>query len=102
AFQGVYFIVFLIIIAGVIGIILLGILITAMLRKALSPVKDIVALSENMGAGNLHSEISVRSKDELGELAEISKKTAARLSDYVTEISDVLGQMSNGDFTAAI
>lgn len=102
AFRDVYLTVLLIAAVGIAGILVISLLIGLMIRKALSPVGDLVALSENMGGGNLHAEITVRTKDELGELAVLTKRTSDRLSEYVTEISDVLGQISNGDFTAEI
>lgn len=87
----------LIIITGIIGIIILSLLITLLIKKSLRPVDSIVELSANMGNGNLHSDITVSSQDELGKLAEISKKTSRNLSGYIEEISDVLNKLSNGN-----
>ncbi len=84
---------------GLFGMVILGFLIFSMLRKSLSPISSILKLSENMGNGNLHSDITVNTKDELGELAEISRKTAQQLNNYVAEISSVLGSLAAGDCT---
>ena len=82
---------------GLIGILILGLIIFLILKKSLSPIKDIVELSTNMGKGKLDSDISVYTKDELGELALISKSTSKELHGYITEISSVLDKISDGD-----
>jgi len=87
---------------GVIGIVLIAVYLFYLLKKSLSPINSIVALSENMGNGILDSDISVNTKDELGELAVISKRTSQKLGEYIKEISDVLGKLSNGDLDADV
>jgi methyl-accepting chemotaxis protein len=84
---------------GLFGIVILGFTIYYLIKKAFSPIRSIVELSTNMGNGNLNSDINVNTKDELGELAEISKRTSKRLNDYVGEISSVLGSLAAGDCT---
>ncbi|MBW7573445.1 methyl-accepting chemotaxis protein [Caproiciproducens faecalis] len=84
-------------IAGMIGIIVIGLIVFYQIRRSLSPIASVFALSTDMGNGNLHSNIEVHTKDELGELAAIFKDTSGKLSGYIEEISDVLVNMSSGN-----
>ncbi|MDF1496188.1 methyl-accepting chemotaxis protein [Caproiciproducens sp. CPB-2] len=84
-------------IVGLIGIAAIGSVVFYQIRRSLSPIDSIVALSTDMGNGKLHSDIEVHTRDELGELAAIFKDTSGKLSSYIEEISDVLVNMSNGN-----
>ncbi|WP_444645328.1 methyl-accepting chemotaxis protein [Caproiciproducens sp. R1] len=84
-------------IGGLIGIAVIGFIVFYQIRRSLSPIDSIVALSTDMGNGKLHSDIEVHTKDELGELAANFKDTSGKLSSYIEEISDVLVNMSNGN-----
>ncbi|MCY1714208.1 methyl-accepting chemotaxis protein [Caproiciproducens galactitolivorans] len=97
ALKDVTLLTFLISMVGIVGILMIGFLIILIIRRSLAPVGKIVALSKEMGNGNLNSEINVQTKDELGELAAISKETSQRLSEYVGEISQVLTEIANGN-----
>lgn len=100
--NDVYLAVGLICIFGLIGILLSGFVIITVLRKAFSPIKDVMQLSDDMYHGKLDSEIVVKTNDELGVLAQTFKKTAKELNGYIREISDVLGQLSGGDLRADV
>lgn len=89
-------------ILGTLALLLIGLFVFFMMRKSLSPVEKIVELSRSMGNGNLHSDIKVNTDDELGELARISKETADRLNEYISEISDTLEQVADGDLNATV
>ena len=84
------------------GTILLGVCVVLLLKKALSPMKDVVALADEMRRGNLSADFEIRSNDEFGELARSFRQTCAALHAYVDEISSVLGQLGNGDLTVTI
>jgi methyl-accepting chemotaxis protein len=99
ALKEVVLILLLIALIGLLGMIILGFVIFSVIKKSLSPIGSIMELSTNMGNGNLNSDITVTTKDELGELAGISKKTSKQLNDYIGEISTVLGSLAAGDCT---
>ncbi|QEY33938.1 HAMP domain-containing protein [Caproiciproducens galactitolivorans] len=97
ALKDVSMLTLLISLVGIIGILIIGFVIILIIRRSLAPVNKIVTLSQEMGNGNLNSDIHVDTQDELGELAAISKETSQRLSEYVSEISQVLTEISNGN-----
>lgn len=97
AMQEVTSTLWMISIVGIVGILIIALVIFLLIKKSLSPIDSIVELFTNMGKGKLNSDISVHTKDELGQLAAISKSTSAELSGYVYEISDTLDRLSNGD-----
>jgi methyl-accepting chemotaxis protein len=76
----------------------LTIIVVAAIRKSiLSPVKEIETVYTEMAKGNMQVEISYESKDELGHMAKNIKKTNELLSSYIHDISEKLNQMSHGD-----
>ena len=97
----VYKTIYTIIGASVAGILILLLLTLLFLRKDLKPVQSLVAVAANMEAGQLESDIQVKTKDELGELSRIFNRTANTLKGYITEISNILDKISNGDLTVS-
>jgi methyl-accepting chemotaxis protein len=87
---------------GVIGILIIGFLIIMIIKKSLAPIDKIVTLTKEMGNGKLNSEIDIRTEDELGELAAISKDTSLRLNEYIGEISHVLTEIANGNLKVEV
>ncbi|MDD3393619.1 MAG: methyl-accepting chemotaxis protein [Anaerotignum sp.] len=89
---------------GLLGLAILSFFSYYVLRKGLAPVNHVVSMAEKMGAGDLSidNSLSVTSKDELGELASIFKKTSETLSGYVHEISLVLDEIAAGNLTEEI
>lgn len=100
--KSVYSLVATVAVLGSLALLLIGILVFFLMRKSLSPVQNIVELSRSMGNGNLHSDLTVNTDDELGELARISKKTADRLREYIAEISDTLERVADGDLNVTV
>ncbi|NCC66954.1 MAG: methyl-accepting chemotaxis protein [Clostridia bacterium] len=92
----------LIILISICGIIVLSIISFISLRVSLKPINSIVSLARDMQAGKLSSNITVKTKDELGELAGIFKETSAILSGYVAEISEILDQISNRNLSVEV
>ncbi len=66
-------------------------------RSILNPVREIEAVYAEMAKGNMHVQVSYDSRDELGKMAANIRKTNAMLSSYIQDISEKLGQMSQGD-----
>lgn len=79
------------------GVVVTGVFTNAMLR----PLSQLKEASIEMSKGHLNavSLVEYRSKDEFGALADSLRITMTNLSAYVTEISDILVQLSKGDLT---
>lgn len=102
ALNEIYIVLICVCTFGIIGILVIAAIIFSLIRKSLSPIGSIVQLSRNMGNGILESGISVKTNDELGELAQISQDTSQQLSGYIHEISGVLGRISDGDLKVEV
>lgn len=82
----------------IISSIFLGNLISKYLIKQIStPIDDMKRVAEEMAAGNLDVSINVISDDELGSLASSFSKMIKTLKGYISEISLILGSISNGN-----
>ncbi len=78
--------------------LLMTIGIVFIIRKSiLYPVKEIESVYTEMANGNMQVQVSYDSRDELGSMANNIRKTNAMLASYIRDISDKLGQMSQGD-----
>ncbi|MEA4988354.1 MAG: methyl-accepting chemotaxis protein [Anaerovorax sp.] len=89
---------------AIVGIIALTLFSTATLKKSLSPIDHLVILARKMGEGNLKSEdtTQIKTKDELGVLAEIFTNTSKTISDYINEISYILNAISMGNLNVNV
>ncbi len=72
------------------------------LRKALHPMQDIIHVAESMERGELNVQVNVTAKDEFGHLAKVFQGTTHVLRNYVSEISDILKQLAEGDMNISI
>lgn len=67
--------------------------------KMTRQLKRLANSAEEIADGNLNVDITVDSRDEIGEIADAMERTVIRLRtyiDYIEEISDVLNQIANG------
>ncbi len=87
----------LLITTAVISILITFFVAAAIRKSILAPVKEIETVYAQIEKGNLQSEITYDSRDEIGNLARSIKKTNAMLASYIKDISEKLGQMSAGD-----
>ncbi|MCQ4725285.1 methyl-accepting chemotaxis protein [Anaerotignum faecicola] len=90
------------IILGVLALISLALtfVLIAVLTKAItSPIAEIEAAVKEMSNGNMQSEITYESKDELGELAENLRFVLRTLSSYIEHICSRLDSLANKDFS---
>ncbi len=63
------------------------------------PILELNDTAQKLAAGDLDVELSVTSKNEIGELGKSISDTVSRLKEYITyidEISDVLGRFADG------
>jgi methyl-accepting chemotaxis protein len=66
------------------------------------PIKKVTTVAQQIADGNFDVELSVNSKDEVGQLAKAFNLTIERLINYqgyIDEISETLLSVSNGDLT---
>ncbi len=92
--QRVVLFTFLIAIAGVYIIIVL------MARQIVMPNKQLTHTANLIAEGNLNIEAGVKTKDEIGNMAEALNRTVLQLRSYVAyinEIAETLGKMAEGD-----
>lgn len=64
------------------------------------PIKKVAVAAEQIAEGQFNVELDVKSKDEVGQLAEAFRRTIDQLvnyQSYIDEISEALHSVSNGD-----
>jgi methyl-accepting chemotaxis protein len=82
-----------------VALVLIAVLIRFTANQITKPLKELTEITDKLAAGNLDVEISVETKDEVGEMATSLKSLVARLREYIMyieEISKLLVQMGNG------
>jgi two-component system sensor histidine kinase DegS len=84
--QDVFFIAFSLLVVTVIGLALL------MSRVITSPIKDLMKGAEAVGKGNLDYQLNVKSKDELGDLADSFNKMASDLKSYTEQLENTAAE----------
>ncbi len=80
-------------------IVILCIYITKSLTK---PIKEIEQATKFLADGDLNTDITYQSKDELGSLAENTRSLIKTLNLYIHDISNVLEKIAAGDMTVKI
>jgi len=72
-------------------------------KKIATPVGQLSTLAKELANGNLNAEeISYHSDDEIGQLADALQSTTATLRTYVSDISEHLISMADGDMTTPV
>lgn len=88
-------------ISFVLSVIALFVLVILSKRLISNPIKKIKDTAVSLENGNLQCEPIINNKaDELGVLSRTMNSTVNQLNSYITDISNVLEAISNGDFTA--
>lgn len=86
--------------------VILGALITYFVsNKIANPIKKVTKAAQQIADGNFDVELSVKSKDEVGQLADAFNLTIQQLMNYqgyIDELSDALLSVSNGDLTTEL
>ncbi len=75
--------------------IVLCLYLTGMITK---PIRELEASAGKIVAGNFNFDISYKSKDELGRLADAFRDMESILGDIIADASRLLEEMSNGNF----
>lgn len=85
----------------VIAILVVSILLVVYVMKGIvNPIQIITRSSESMAEGNLDFQIDVKSKDEVGELADSLNTSVKNLKLYISDIAMILQQMAEGNLAA--
>ena len=84
---------------SIISVILTLILSISIIRGFTRPIAEIENAVKKMAEGNMHSEITYKSKDELGALAENLRFVLKTLSAYIAHICSRMDSLSTGDLT---
>jgi Methyl-accepting chemotaxis protein len=67
-------------------------------RLISDPIDNMKMVAEEMSNGNLDVSININSNDEIGVLASSFSSMITTLKNYITEISTILGSISQGNF----
>lgn len=94
AFYGVISIVLFIVIATILSIRIGNYLILSLTE----PISELENATEELAKGNLHSELTYYSEDEIGGLEESLRQSMKILSSYIDDIGRVMKEFSNGNF----
>lgn len=71
-------------------------------RSITKPIKEIEMATRQLASGELNVVITYQSQDELGSLADSTRSLIGELNEYIHNIAEVLGRISEGDMTVAI
>ncbi len=63
------------------------------------PVKEMAEAARRMAEGDLSVQISVQSKDEIGQLGMAFSETIKTIQEYITDITENLAKMAQGDLS---
>ena len=89
-------------IVAAVSVLMTIVIVYAIRRSILNPVKEINGVYTEMAKGNMGVEIAYDGKDELGGMARNIKNTNAMVASYIKDISDKLGSMSQGDMRICV
>ena len=84
---------------AVVSVILTLILSTSIIKGITYPIAEIENAVKGMAKGNMRSEVTYNSKDELGVLAENLRFVLKTLSEYISHICARMDSLSTGDLT---
>ena len=88
-------------VVAVVGVTLLAI-IYFIIKKSLSPVKDILWGAAQLEAGSLKINLPVKSNDELGRLASAINNISITMDNYLNDISQQLSKMAGNNMNITI
>ncbi len=94
-----YSITFLIIVINIIFVIVMFLVLK---KSIVKPILEIEKETSKVSLGKLNIDIKYNSKDELGKLADSTRKTVNIIKEYIEDISYILGKLKDGDMTVKI
>src|SRR5262249_59013612 len=77
-----------------------GIVLTATLlaRRFSRPLIEMAAVAERISQGEVHQELQLRSRDEIGMMADALR----RMTEYLSEMATIAGRIAEGQLTGAL
>ena len=72
------------------------------IRSITKPLTEIESAAKLVANGKLNADIQYTSKDEIGSLANSIRALIVNLNNYISDISYVLGRMSEGDMAVSV
>ena len=99
--AGLAFGVFAIVIIVIVDIIL-NKMAMAVIKKIKIPLDDISTSIQDLSQGNLDTVISYTERDEFGTIVENTTATIIELKKYITNISEILTQMSDKNMAMSV
>lgn len=90
----------LMILLAVLALIFINVVVMTFLKKTLRPIDGVVSSAASIASGDLDIQMEVKSGDEIGILSKTFMDMAENLNFIIQDISDVLGEMSRGNFKA--
>ena len=76
--------------------------VNSIIKKHLTPIKEIMDGAAKLEAGDLNIHIDISSNDELGRLAQAFNHISVTMNNYVNDISQQLSQMASNNMDIAI
>jgi len=76
--------------------------IQAFLNKSFEPMEELVLVTEDMKQGKLDYVATTTEDDEIGSLAKAIEQSNDSIRGYISDISDKLQKMSDGDMTVEV
>ncbi|MGI6751805.1 MAG: methyl-accepting chemotaxis protein [Anaerovoracaceae bacterium] len=92
----------LLVICALISILLTVLIIFIIRRSIMTPIREIVGVSEEISKGNMHAKILYESRDELGQMAKFIQGANETQATIVTEVIKNLNLMAKGDLRVFI
>ncbi len=97
--------IFIICVCVIVAFLIMAILAMIIVGKGIvkmvtDPLEEIKKAAEALADGDLHTEITYESKDEIGQVADSLRESVASLATYVADITRGMGEFANGNFTA--
>lgn len=68
-------------------------------RSITRPVREMESVAKLLAEGDLSADVKYQSRDEIGSLADSIRTLIRKLRNYISDIEQVLGRMSDGDLT---
>ena len=89
---------------AILGVIALAVFSYFIVKKSISPIHQVVLMASKMGEGDLTVNLNNVNvpDDELGDLMRIFDNTSNKLYSYVSDISYILGEISDGNLQLAV
>lgn len=87
-----------VIIIAVLSLTVVTMVTVAVLRRSLNPLQSVVDAANEIASGNLDIVLTVESEDEIGKLMQAFDDMAARMKFIITDLTNLLGNMADGNF----